>query len=113
MFRLMLQKLLHKKWMVLCLLIGNVLLIATATIYPMYKDASLKRMLDDDLERYMKENNDCNVMNFFLSSQNGSNTNGYRSMISRGDSVVNTVGVDIKNKVSHYNIVLSNAESRL
>ncbi len=113
MFRLMLQKLLHKKWMVLCLLIGNVLLIATATSYPMYKNASLKRMLDDELESYMKENTDCDIMNFFLSSQNGSNTNGYVSMESRGDAVVDTIGVNIKNKVSHYNLVISNAESLL
>ncbi len=111
MFRLMLQKLLHKKWMVLCLLVGNVLLIATATSYPMYKNASLKRMLEDELERYSKTNDDCDQMSFFLSSQNGSNTNGFTSMNTRGDNIVRSMGVDVKNNVWHYNTVVSSANS--
>ncbi|MBQ7636324.1 MAG: ABC transporter permease [Lachnospiraceae bacterium] len=113
MFRLMLQKLLHKKWMVLCLLIGNVLLIATATSYPMYKNASLKRMLDDEMEAYMKENSDCDIMNFFLSSQNGSNVKGYNSMVTKGDSTVKGIGIKVKNKVWHFNLVVSAANSLL
>ena len=99
--------------MVLCLLIGNVLLIATATSYPMYKNASLKRMLDDEMEAYIEENTDCDVMNFFLSSQNGSNVNGFTSMLSRGDSVVSSIGIGIKNKISHYNLVVSLAKTML
>lgn len=52
MFSLMLHKLLHKKWMVLCLLIGNVLLIAIAVSYPLYRVSSFQKMLMDEFAEY-------------------------------------------------------------
>lgn len=55
MFRFMMQKLIHKKWMVVCLLIGNVLLIAIACSNPMYKSASLQRMLAKQFSDYIAE----------------------------------------------------------
>lgn len=55
MFRFMMQKIRHKKWLVLCMLIGNVLLVAVAAGYPMYKEASLQRMLSDEFDRYQAE----------------------------------------------------------
>ena len=54
----MIQKLTHKKWMVLCLLIGNILLIAVAISCPLYKNASLQRMLTDDFSYYIDSAND-------------------------------------------------------
>lgn len=56
MFRFMMQKLRHKKWLAVCLLIGNVLLVAVAAGYPMYKDASLQRMLADEFDAYAEKN---------------------------------------------------------
>ena len=56
MFRFMLQKLRHKKWLAMCLLIGNILLVAVAAGYPMYKDASLQRMLADEFDAYAEKN---------------------------------------------------------
>ena len=53
MFTLIFQKLLHKKWMVLCLLIGNILLVAVAVSYPMYRNSSFQRMLTDEFDRYL------------------------------------------------------------
>ena len=38
------QKLLHKKWMVVSLLIGNILLIAIACSNPMYQGAALQKI---------------------------------------------------------------------
>ncbi len=58
MIRIMLQKLLHKKWMVISLLIGNILLIAVAVSHPMYKEASLQRMLSDEFTTYLGETNE-------------------------------------------------------
>lgn len=58
MFSLMIQKLLHKKWMVLCLLIGNILLISVAVSHPMYRVSSFQKMLTDEFEHY-KEDNQC------------------------------------------------------
>lgn len=56
MFSLMLQKLLHKKWMVICLLIGYVLLIAVAVSHPMYRTSSFQRMLTDEFRAYEELN---------------------------------------------------------
>ena len=49
---LILQKLIHKKWLVLCLLIGNILLIAVAASFPMYRSSAFQRMLTDEFEYY-------------------------------------------------------------
>ena len=57
MIRFMIQKLLHKKWMVISLLIGNILLIAIASSNPMYKNAALQRTLTEDFNMYLEENN--------------------------------------------------------
>lgn len=51
MFRLMLAKLKHKKWMALCLLIGNILLIAVSASYAIYKSASFERMFVKEFDR--------------------------------------------------------------
>ncbi len=54
MLTLIFQKLLHKKWMVLCLLIGDILLIAVAVSYPMYRNSSFQRMLTDEFAQYQE-----------------------------------------------------------
>ena len=48
MLGVMLQKLWHKKWMVVCLLLGIVLLVATVVSFPMYRKAAYDRMLADE-----------------------------------------------------------------
>ena len=55
MLRIMLQKIWHKKWMNLCLLLGCVLLIATVICFPLYKDAAYNRMLQDEFENELFE----------------------------------------------------------
>lgn len=57
MIRFIKQKLLHKKWMVISLLIGNVLLIAIACSNPMYQDAALQKTLSSYINRYIREEN--------------------------------------------------------
>jgi putative ABC transport system permease protein len=55
MFKFVLEKLLHKKWIILCLLIGNVLLVGIASCNPMYMRASLQKMLTSSLNAYLEE----------------------------------------------------------
>lgn len=50
MLKIMLQKLWHKKWMVMCLLLGSLLLIATVVSFPMYRSAAFDRMLQDEFK---------------------------------------------------------------
>lgn len=51
MFRFMLAKLKHKKWMLLCLLIGNMLLVAVSSSYAIYQSASFERMFIKEFDR--------------------------------------------------------------
>lgn len=57
MLRFIFRKIASKKWMFLALLIGNILLISIACSNPMYADAVMQRMLDDDLEAYISSRN--------------------------------------------------------
>ena len=49
MLRFVLHKLISKKWLALCLLIGNILLVAVASSNPLYTDAVLQRALTKHL----------------------------------------------------------------
>ena len=57
MIRFIKQKLLHKKWMVISLLIGNILLVAIACSNPMYQNAALQKTLFSKINRYIQEEN--------------------------------------------------------
>lgn len=48
MYKIMLQKILHKKWINLCLMLGSMLLIATVVSFPLYRAAAYDRMLQDE-----------------------------------------------------------------
>ena len=57
MLRFVLHKLINKKWMAICLLIGNLLLIAVAASNPIYSDAVLQRTLTRTLSQKLTETN--------------------------------------------------------
>ena len=51
----MLQKMWHKRWMTLSLLVGCVLLVATAISFPLYQKAAYDRMLQDEFHKNISE----------------------------------------------------------
>ena len=53
MLGIMLEKLWHKKWMNVCLLLGCILLTATVVSFPIYRSAAYNRMLTDEFESYI------------------------------------------------------------
>lgn len=55
MLGVMFQKLLSKKWMFLCLLLGSVLLTATMVSFPMYKSAVFDRMLRSEFQNSLTD----------------------------------------------------------
>lgn len=55
MFAIVLNKIKHKKWMVVSLLIGNILLIAIACASPLYMDGILGRLLTRTMEDRLYE----------------------------------------------------------
>ena len=53
MLRFVIRKMLSKKWMILSLLIGNILLISIASGNPMYTHAVFQRTITKNLETYL------------------------------------------------------------
>ncbi len=57
MLRFIYRKLLNKRWLILCILIGNILMVGIAACNPMYTKAALQKMLTKDMNTYLEENN--------------------------------------------------------
>ena len=70
MLRFVLRKMLHKKWLMAALLIGNILLIAIAAGSPMYTDAALQRMLTDTMTDYVVQSGRYPTTAYLLSTLN-------------------------------------------
>ena len=57
MLKFVLRRMLNKRWMILSLLIGNLLLVSITCTNPMYTRAVLQRMLISDFANDLEENN--------------------------------------------------------
>lgn len=57
MFEFVKQKMLNKKWIMLCLITGNILLVAVAGCNPMYTEAIQQKSLKMAMTNYVIENN--------------------------------------------------------
>lgn len=105
MFSLMLHKLMHKKWMVLCLLIGNILLISVASSYPMYRVSSFQRMLVDEFETYGEEKN-CWPAMFSVSYKVGFGDEGtpFATIEEKANEAAESLGVKMLDNVVTYGL---------
>lgn len=114
MIRIMLQKLIHKKWMIISLLIGNILLIATAVSHPMYRNASLQRMLTDEFEDYIDENNE-DPAKLTLTGQvrKGESKADYQYMKNLSQELCVRLGVSERFIVKHNHILATSAMSMM
>ncbi|MBO7515818.1 MAG: hypothetical protein J6T47_09365, partial [Lachnospiraceae bacterium] len=94
MLRFLFQKMLHKKWLVFSLIIGNVLLFAIAASHPMYKEAAVKRMFLDEFTRYTEETNTHPaLMSFHLKRMSYSQQPIYEKIQERVDGLPERLGV--------------------
>ena len=110
MFRFMMQKLRHKKWLVICLLIGNILLVAVAAGYPMYKNASLQRMLSDEFDAYAEKNGEHpGLITMSASSQKGEFKSEFLALEDYSARVCDEMEVALIERVAHQNLTASGA----
>jgi len=111
MFSLMLHKLVHKKWMVLCLLIGNILLISVASSYPMYRVSSFQRMLVDEFETYGEEKNRWPAM-FSVSHKRsiGEESIPFATIAEEADEASAKLGVEMLDSVVTYGLATQKAK---
>ena len=98
MIRFIKQKLMHKKWMVVCLLIGNVLLSAIASSNPMYRDAALEKTLKSKYSNYIEETNKDPGVISFTSLLNSGKANGeeFKGMGDTAAGAADELGVEQK-----------------
>lgn len=96
MLRFIKQKLIHKKWMVVCLLIGNVLLSAIASSNPMYREAALEKTLKSKYSAYIEENNKYpGIVTFDAAMNVGKGHEAeYKSMQQLASSAADKLGVE-------------------
>lgn len=113
MFRFMIQKLIHKKWMVICLLIGNILLIAIASSNPMYKNASLQRALTRQISDYIGNTgkNPAVITLHSAMTRDGKNEEAYQKMEKFSDTITSYMGLEKTDKVTYTSTLKSSAKS--
>ncbi|MFI3207275.1 MAG: hypothetical protein R3Y33_08490, partial [Clostridia bacterium] len=58
MLEFVIQKILSKKWMILSLIIGNILLVGISSSNPIYSQAILQKTLNTNLSNYMLTENE-------------------------------------------------------
>lgn len=103
MFSLMLHKLLHKKWMVGCLLLGNILLTAVAASYPLYRLSSFQRMLTDEFEQYIDDEARWPaVFSVNYSTLKGGAKIGFETMENEAEIAAKQLGIDVLERVMVY-----------
>jgi len=103
MFSLMLHKLLHKKWMVFCLLVGNILLIAVAVSYPLYRVSSFRRLLQDEFIQYQETQNEWPaVFTTTLNTLKGGGKITFADTEAAADEAVAQMDVEVLDKVVIY-----------
>lgn len=103
MFSLMIQKLKRKKWLVLCMLTGNILLIAVAVSHPMYRASSFQRMLMDDFADYYEQTGDYPAV--FRTSKSlieGISNSSILEVGEEFDRAVDAIGIPVKQTVTFY-----------
>ncbi len=96
MIRFIKQKLIHKKWMVVCLLIGNILLAAISSSNPMYRDAALEKTLKSKYSDYIEKNNAYPGVITFNASMDGGkgHEDDYKRMQEIANNASDTLGVE-------------------
>ncbi|MCM1245632.1 MAG: ABC transporter permease [Roseburia sp.] len=96
MIRFIKQKLIHKKWMVVCLLIGNILLAAISSSNPMYRDAALEKTLKSKYSDYIETTNAYpGVITFDAAMDAGKgHEENYKKMQEIANNASDTLGVE-------------------
>ncbi len=106
----MFQKIWHKKWMVLCLLLGSILLSATVVSFPMYREAAFNRMLQDEFDNYLaQEGTWPGILEFIIVSKKDQGGKTIARMEELMDNIYTDLGTTKKETVIHY--ALASAET--
>lgn len=100
------QKMLNKKWMIICLIIGNILLVGVAACNPMYTDAIQKKALTMAMNNYIIEENSypvkIKVSSTVNNSGNGSGSDSFFEAKEKVEEIKKSMGIDLVESVTTY-----------
>ena len=112
MLGIMLRKMWHKKWMFVCLLLGSILLVATAASYPMYKDAVFNRKLQDEFVEYIAEEGQWPTkIDMVITSKKDKNGKSMANLEKFTKNVYEELDVTEKNSIVLYSLYSANAHT--
>ncbi len=114
MLGIMLQKMWHKKWLNLSLLLGCVLLIATVISFPLYQKAAYDRMIQDEFRNYIAKEGSYPGMlvmrNISTKEKEGATT---RKLEEFQAGLCDRLGVTLKRNIQFYVLGTTDASSDL
>ena len=113
MLRFVIRKMVSKKWMVLALLIGNILLISITASNPMYTQAVLQRTLLNDFNEYLTEKNRYPGLHVLRTSASASKNAIILEARDEAQHIPETYGVPARDQLAHYSLGSSGTESNL
>jgi len=113
MLRFVLRKLLNKKWMVLSLLIGNILMISITCSNPMYTNAMLQKVLTKQMESYLSTNNEYPGVVYSKVTAVPKRLDLLLETQEASSSIADKYGVPCLYQVSHYFLNPANAQPEL
>ncbi len=100
------QKMWNKKWMIICLIVGNILMIAVSACNPMYTDAIQKKALTMAMANYIIENNSYPgllTINAELKRiGSGNNSSSFFEARDKADEIKKDMGLDLVQSVTTY-----------
>jgi ABC-type transport system, involved in lipoprotein release, permease component len=107
MFRFITQKLLNKKWLILSIIIGNILLVGIACCNPMYSRAAMQKMLTSSMSTYLSEKNaypglltiDARLSNTQIKDSSSAYFNDFLTV---NDTVERMIGDPATHKIAFY-----------
>ena len=112
MLHLVIQRILHKKWMIACLIIGNILLAGIAASHPLYSSSSSQSMLTEVFETSMRDNNKYPIM---FHSIGRTRKNAGKSVTARMRKLAaglgDEIGLPVVESICYRNMVSSTAKS--
>lgn len=112
MFHLVLQRILHKKWMIASLLIGNILLVAIAVSHPLYQASSAKGMLEEEFNQAFDENNRYPMMIRTIGrTRKTGGRNVTVNMREKANDMSELIGLPILSEVCFRNMITATAKS--
>jgi len=110
MLRFVIRKMLSKKWMILSLLIGNILLISIAAGNPMYTHAVFQRTITKNLETYLNTKNAYpGLITFKIKSQTDdlAKVKQHAEVV---EGMPEAFGVDALHTITHYSAIKAVAD---